>query len=75
MTAAERHIEELEAEFPKRSDEAFSSAYRNALKSGVPVVIGKDGAIWRVYPDGKREKLKDLPKRSGKSYPKRISLK
>jgi hypothetical protein len=75
MTAAERHIEKLESEFPMKACHAFSQAYRAALKKGLSVVVAKDGVIWRVHPDGKRERIESMPKRSGKKYPKRISLK
>lgn len=49
-------------------------AYENALKTNVPVLVEDDNVIYKVYPNGKKRKVKTLPK-SICTLPKKFNLK
>ncbi len=41
---------------------ASFKAYENAQKTGLPVIIEENNALYRIYPDGKKEFIKQLPR-------------
>ena len=54
MSDEERHIERLEAEFPKLSGIAFMAARKRVLDSGQSVLQSEQGSIYEVFPNGER---------------------
>ena len=61
----ERHMEQLERDFPAASGMAFAKAYDQAIQAGLSVLVSKNGSIYEVFPDGRRE----LVKKSCSAYP------
>jgi hypothetical protein len=57
------------------ANEAFSSAYRQALSADRGVLAVVDGTLYRVYADGRREKIKDVAKRIKRISSKTYTLK
>ena len=53
-------IERLEREFPLKAAEAFAEARARALAAGLSVVEAVDGAIYEVFPNGRREFIKRI---------------
>lgn len=56
---------------------AFSStleANKAALQTDKPVLIAEDGKLYRLYPNGDREFVKNLP-RSNRKWPAKLNLK
>lgn len=56
---------------------AFSSTFeanQAALQTKEPVLIVQEGKLFKVYPNGEKLYLKDLPK-SNRKWPKRLILK
>ena len=51
-----RHIEQI-------AHEAFSEAYKKALESEGGVTAVVDGVLYQIYSNGRREKIKEIPKR------------
>ena len=41
---------------------ASFKAYENAQKTGLPVIIEEKNALYRIYPDGRKEFIKQLPR-------------
>ena len=68
----EKQIEQLESEFPVASGVAFSRAYKDALASGLTVVVSDNGSIFEVSPDGQRRLIKTIvpptPAEPGQKY-------
>ncbi len=60
ITSDDQRIEELESSFPEASGVAFSKAYDLAIKAGLSVVVSDNGAIYEVFPDGKRRLVKTI---------------
>lgn len=60
MPDAEKEIEELEAQFPTVTGAAFAEARRQVLASGQSVLQVEDAAIYRVFPDGRKELVKPI---------------
>ena len=56
----ERQIEQLERDFPAASGMAFAKAYDQAIQVGLSVLVSKNGAIYEVFPDGRRELVKKI---------------
>jgi len=63
MVDQERQLQELENRLPLASGEAFAAARAQVLASGQSVLQTEDGFIVRVFPDGRKQRLKpiDLP--------------
>lgn len=38
-----------------------ASAFQEALDAGLSVLIADGGSLWEVFPDGSRNKIKELP--------------
>ncbi len=58
---SEDEIDRLEAEFPRLAAEAFATARREALASGLSVVESRDGFLVEVFPNGEQKILKEIP--------------
>jgi hypothetical protein len=57
---SDHDIEQLESEFPAVSGQAFAAAREKVLASGQSVLQAEDGVIYRVQPDGRKEKVKEI---------------
>ncbi len=57
------------------ANKAFSSAYKQALTADKGVFAVVDGTLYRVYADGRREKIKDVAKRIKRIPSKTYTLK
>jgi hypothetical protein len=57
---SDQEIEQLESRFPAVSGQAFSEARRQVLESGQSVLQSEGGFIYRVFPDGRKEVVKQI---------------
>ena len=57
---SESDIQALESQFPPLSGQAFADARERVLASGQSVLQSENGIIWRVFPDGRREQVKEI---------------
>ena len=57
---SEKDYEALEAEFPTLASQAFAAARRRVLESGQSVLQSEGGSLYRVFPDGRKEFVKDM---------------
>ena len=60
MTDSEGNIEALEEQFPPLSGVAFRAARKQVLDAGLSVLQSEGGAIYEVFPDGSRKRVKDI---------------
>ena len=60
MPDSESEIEQLENQFPPVSGEAFAVARQQVLDSGQSVLQSEGGFIYRVFPDGRKELVKQI---------------
>ena len=60
MTDHEKHIRELETQFPLLSGPVFSTARQQTLASGQSVLQSEQDVIYEVFPDGTRRRVKEL---------------
>jgi len=60
MKDTEEEIQALENAFPSLSGQAFVAARAETLAAGWSVLQADGGAIYEVYPDGRREKVKEI---------------
>lgn len=58
---SEQELKRLEDRFPSVSGQAFAVARRRVLESGQGVLQVEDGKLVRVFKDGRREFIKDVP--------------
>ncbi len=61
MTDQERHIVQLEEEFPSLSGNAFSAAFKQAREAGETVLVADKDVLYEVAPNGTRKRMKDIP--------------
>ncbi len=59
-TAPEKHIRELETQFPLLSDSVSSTARQPTLASGQSVLQSEQGVIYEVFPDRARRRVKEI---------------
>jgi len=52
---------------------ASVQANKNAQKTGIPLVLEEDDALYEVYSDGRKKLIKKLPK-TNKNLPKNFTL-
>jgi hypothetical protein len=50
----------LETQFPALSGQAFAAAREQVLASGQSVLQSEGAVVFRVYPDGRREVVKQI---------------
>ena len=60
MPDQESEIQKLESQFPPVSGEAFATAREKVLASGQSVLQSEGGFIYRVFPDGRKELVKQI---------------
>ena len=60
MPDQESEIQKLESQFPPISGEAFAAARARVLASGQSVLQSEDGALYEVFPDGRKVFVKQL---------------
>lgn len=64
---SDHDIQLLESEFAAVSGQAFAEARRMVLASGQSVLQTEGAAIYRVFPDGRKEVVKEIePATEGK---------
>lgn len=57
---SDHDIQLLESQFPAVSGEAFAAARRSVLASGQSVLQSEGGMVVRLFPDGRREIVKEI---------------
>ncbi len=57
---SEEEIVALEELFPTLAGAAFAEERRKTLEAGLSVLSAKDGVIYEVFPDGRREIVKHI---------------
>ena len=57
---SDESLHELETQFPAISGQAFAAAREQVLASGQSVLQSEGGFIYRQYPDGRKEKVKEI---------------
>ena len=57
---SDQDIQILESLFPAVSGQAFATARDHVLASGQSVLQSERGTIYRVYPDGRKEVVKQI---------------
>ncbi|MFN9870636.1 MAG: hypothetical protein ACK55E_04260 [Cyanobacteriota bacterium] len=60
MSEQERQLQDLERQFPLASGEAFAAARAQVLASGQSVLQTEGGFLVRVFPDGRKQRLKPV---------------
>ena len=60
MPNDENEIQRLENQFPAVSGQAFAAAREKVLASGQSVLQTENGFIFRVFPDGRKELVKQI---------------
>lgn len=60
MPDQENEIQALESRFPAVSGQAFAAARAQVLASGQSVLQSEGGFIYRVFPDGRKELVKQI---------------
>ncbi|WP_395718095.1 hypothetical protein [Prosthecobacter sp.] len=53
-------LQVLESQFPAVSGQAFAAAREQVLASGQSVLQSEGGFVVRVYPDGRKEVVKQI---------------
>ena len=57
---SDQDIQQLESQFPALSGEAFAAARRSVLASGQSVLQTEGAFVVRVFPDGRKEVVKQI---------------
>lgn len=57
---SDQEIQVLESQFPAVSGQAFAAARERVLASGQSVLQSEGGFIYRVFPDGHKEVVKQI---------------
>lgn len=57
---SDQEIQQLENQFPAVSGSAFAAARDRVLASGQSVLQSEEGVIYRVFPDGRKERVKEI---------------
>lgn len=57
---SDQDIQKLENQFPALSGQAFAAARQKALDAGLSVMESRDGVIYEVFPDGRRNVVKQI---------------
>jgi len=57
---SDQDIQQLESQFPALSGEAFAAARRSVLASGLSVLQTEGAFLVRVFPDGRKEVVKQI---------------
>jgi hypothetical protein len=57
---SDQEIQVLESQFPALSGQAFATARERVLASGQSVLQTEGGFMFRVFPDGRKEVVKQI---------------
>ena len=57
---SDQEIQALESQFPSMSGQAFADARAHVLASGQCVLQSEGGFVFRVFPDGRKEVVKQI---------------
>ncbi len=57
---SDHDIQVLESEFPALSGQAFAAARAQVLASGQSVLQSEGAFVYRVFPDGRKEVVKQI---------------
>jgi len=57
---SDQDIQQLESQFPALSGQAFAAARRSVLASGQSVLQTEGAFLVRVFPDGRKEVVKQI---------------
>jgi hypothetical protein len=57
---SDHDIQVLESQFPAVSGQAFAAAREQVLASGQSVLQAEGGFVMRVFPDGRKEVVKEI---------------
>lgn len=57
---SEQEIQELESQFPALAGCAFAKARRETLEAGLSVMESEGKYLYRVFPDGQKEVVKEI---------------
>lgn len=74
ITYKPEDIEQQEADFVNRSDEAFHAAYKQAMAAGISVLMAEDGVIYEIFPDGRKIKQRTIAKPTSRPKGTKIRL-
>ncbi len=74
MADEEKHIRDLELQFPLLCGAAFTAARQQTLASGQSVLQSEQGAIYEVFLDGTRRRLKEIEPSTSVTPGSRITL-
>ena len=61
MNLSEKELNFLEENMPEMMATATKQAFWETLSSGDSVLIAEAGQIVRIYPDGRKEFVKNIP--------------
>lgn len=57
---SDHEIQLLESQFPALSGQAFAEARKRVLASGQSVLQSEGRFVYRVFPDGRKEVVKEI---------------
>jgi len=57
---SDEDIQKLESQFPAISGSAFAAARAQVLASGQSILESAQGVIYEVFPDGHRQRVKEI---------------
>jgi len=57
---SDQDIQVLESQFPAISGQAFATARQRVLASGQSVLQSEGRFVYRVFPDGRKEVVKEI---------------
>ncbi len=57
---SDHDIQQLETQFPAISGQAFATAREQVLASGQSVLQSEGAFVFRVFPDGRKEVVKEI---------------
>lgn len=58
---SDQEIQKLESQFPGIAGQAFAAARQKVLSAGQAVMQSENGFLIRVFPDGRKERIKPIP--------------
>lgn len=60
-TNLEKEIDLFDSQVPNLSAAILATTYKEALASGVPVLVSRDGGLYEAFADGTYKFVKALP--------------
>ena len=71
---SDQDIQKLENQFPAVSGSAFAAARAQALAAGQSVMESVQGIIYEVFPDGRRQQIKEIESPTAVAFGSKITL-